>query len=88
MQIMRYKLLHELISVDFANQAARIVMVCDVSGVFGKKIADNLVNRVVPLFLEGIINSSQNALHLGIFVVYETEFSSSIEHLGCLLSIV
>jgi len=60
---MLYKLLHKFIPVDLADEAARIAMICNVSGILRKKIAADLVYRVISVFLERSIYRCQYCFH-------------------------
>ena len=86
-QIMRYEFLHQFITINLADEAPCVVVIGDVGRVLGKKLADDLVDWIIALFLQSVINRCQNALHFGILIIDQAKFSGSIEHLGCLLSV-
>ena len=49
---MLHELLQQLIAVELADQAAGIVVICDVSGVLRQEITDDLVDGVIAFFAE------------------------------------
>ena len=55
-QIAANQLFYQLVPFQFANQAASIVVTCNVGWITGKNIAGKLVNRVIALFLQRHIN--------------------------------
>lgn len=70
-QIVSDQLLQKLVSVELADEAASVVVVCDIGRVFGEKIADDLVDGVVALFRQGTVDLGQSLLHfLGIIRRY------------------
>ena len=80
-----HQLLHQLVAVDLADQAARVIVVGDVRRVLGEEIAYDLVDRVLTLLLQRVIYCGQRALHLLVGLVYKAEFSCAVKHV-CLLS--
>ena len=57
------QLLKQFVSIELADQAAGIVIVGDVGGVFRQEITDYLIDGVIPFFAEGAIYGGQNGLH-------------------------
>lgn len=43
-------------------------MGCNICGIFGKNVADNLVDRVIPLLLERVVNRNQRFFYFVVLV--------------------
>ena len=68
-EIILHQFLQQFIAVDLADQAARIVVVGDVGGVFREKITYDLIDGIVALFAERTIHGGQNPLHFRLRVI-------------------
>ena len=82
---MAYQFLQQLVPVNAADQAAGVVVVCDIGGVLGEDVAHDLVDGVVTLFPESVIHRGEDALHLFVRVIRDGKFSCSVKQVGALL---
>ena len=73
-QILADKHLHQLVPVDFADHAAGVVVIGDVGGILGQKIAYNLVDGVVALLRQGIKHAAENTAHIFFIIAGNCEF--------------
>ena len=79
-KIVPHKLLQEFVTIELTDEAASIIVIGDIGGVLGKNVADNLIDRVVALFCEGLIDLNQNLLHFLVAVVYGGKFNGVALH--------
>ena len=63
-QILTHQLLQQLVPVQLANQAAGVVVVGDIGGILGQKIADDLIDGIIALFLQRVEYRAENAAHI------------------------
>ncbi len=54
-QIACEQLMHKLITVNTADKTACVIVVCDVSRILGKNIADKLIYGIIALNLKRVI---------------------------------
>ena len=73
-QIFPNKGLHQFIPVDLADHTAGVVIVGDVGGLLGQQIADDLVHRVVALFLQSVEDGTKGAAHIILVVAGYDKF--------------
>lgn len=59
-QILLHQLLEQLVPVQLADQGPGVVVVGDIGGILAEDIAHDLVDGVVPLFLQGIVNGCED----------------------------
>ena len=55
-QVVPDKLLKKLVAIELADEAASVIVVGDVGRILGKKIAHDLIDRIIALFREGAID--------------------------------
>ena len=79
---MLYELLQQLIAVELADQAAGIVVICDVSGVLRQEITDDLVDGVIAFFAECAIYRGQDRFHFLTAVLRYHKFDGVVIHNG------
>ena len=59
-QIALHQCTQQLVPVNLADQAAGTLVIGDVGGIFGQKIAHDLINGIVTLLAQGIKNALQD----------------------------
>ena len=67
-QILAHQRLHQLVPVDLADLGTGIVVIGDIGGVFGQKIAYDLIDGVVTLLAQGIEHTPENSAHI-LFII-------------------
>ena len=67
-QIAADQLLQELVPIQLGDHTAGVVVVGDVGGVLSQQIADDLIHRIVALFLQSVEDGTKGTAHI-IFVV-------------------
>jgi hypothetical protein len=72
------KFLQELVPVDLADHIPRIVVIGNVGGVFGEKIAYDLIDGVIALFVQCVEDGAQNPAHLCGIVVGHGELNGIV----------
>ena len=77
-EIVTHKLLQQFVTVELADEAASIIVICNVGRVFRKNVADNLIDRVISFFGEGTIDLRQNLLHFVAAVSGDGELDSAM----------
>ena len=50
-KVLPHQFLQQFVPVQFADHTAGIVVVGDIGGVFRQQVANDLINRIVTLFL-------------------------------------
>ena len=73
-QIFPNQYLHQFITVNLADHAAGIIVVGDVGGILGQQIADDLVHRVVALFLQSVEDGTKGTAHIILVVAGYDKF--------------
>jgi hypothetical protein len=73
-QVVPDKLLKKLVAIELADEAASVIVVGDVGRILGKKIAHDLIDRIIALFREGAIDLREDLLHLRTVVDRHAEF--------------
>jgi hypothetical protein len=69
-----HQILQKLITIDFADHASGIIIVGDVCGILSKKIANNLINGIIALFVQSIENTPENTVHIFLLITGNSEF--------------
>ena len=81
-QILLDQDLHQLIPVDLADAAAGVVVIGDVGGVFGQKIADDLVDGIITFLGQGIKHTPEDPAHVLFVVAGYCEFQGIFSRHG------
>ena len=84
-QVFPYQNLHQLVPVDLADAAAGIVVVGDVGGVFGQKIANDLVDGIITFLGQGIKHTPEDPAHVLLVIAGYCEFLSILIRHGLYL---
>ena len=79
-QILPHEDLKKLVPVDLADQGPGVVVVGDIGGVLRENIADDLVDRIVALFLQCLIDRGQDLMDLRVLFHHDTELSGKVVH--------
>ena len=58
-QIIFHQRIQQFIAVNFTDQTARIVVIGDIRRIFGKNIANDLVDGIISLFNQRTVNGLQ-----------------------------
>ena len=72
-QILPHKHLHQLIPINFADFGSSAVVVGDIGGILGQKVADDLINGIVAFFSQCLVYITKNAPHIFGVVVNDGE---------------
>ena len=86
-QILADQNLQQLVTVDFTDQRAGVVMVGDIGGILRKDIADDLVDGVVALFLQRLVYRGKDRVDLRVTLLHQIEFTGKIVHTETTLSL-
>ena len=62
--------MQQLVPVDLPDQAARVVMVCDIRRVLGEDVAHDLADRLIALAFERVIDLGEDLFHLLVFLFF------------------
>ena len=49
-QVLANQHLHQLVPVDLADHAPGVVVICDIGGIFGQQVADDLIDGIIAFF--------------------------------------
>ena len=79
-QIATDQLLEKLVPVQLADEISGIVIVGDIGGVFGQKIADNLIDGVISFFVESIEYTAEGSAHILLVLTGNGEFNGAVRH--------
>ena len=87
-QVLADQLLQQFVPVKLTDHAAGVVVVGDIGGILGQKIAHNLIDGIIALFLQRIEYRAKNASHILFVVTGNGKFQSAlishgIDLLGC-----
>ena len=77
-QIALQKYLKQFISVQPTDQGSGVVVVGDVSWILAEDVAHDLIDGVIPLFLERIVDRGQNHFDFLVLVDVYAEFTGII----------
>ena len=80
LQITFYQNLQQFIAINLANQRARMIVVGDISGIFGQNVADDLVDWIVAFFFQCMIDRRHNRLDLFVFLLIDIKLTCQIYH--------
>ena len=72
--IITHKGLQQIVAVNAANQRTGVLVSSDISRVLRKHLADQLVDGVIALLLQGTVNKLHNLLDLLVFIVADREY--------------
>ena len=73
-QIAADQLLQKLVPIQLGDHTAGVVVVGDVGGVLGQQIADDLIHRIVALFLQSVEDGTKGAAHIVLVVAGYDKF--------------
>ena len=80
-QVTLHQHLQQLVAVDLANQRAGMVMIGNLSGIFGKDIPHDLVDRIVSLFFQCLVDCGHDLFDLLILFLADIELTCQIYHM-------
>ena len=63
-QVTVYQILQKLVTIQFADHASGIIVICDISGILSQQITHNLIDGIIALFVQSIEHASQNTSHV------------------------
>ena len=72
--------LQQLVPVQLADQGAGAHVIGNVGGVLREDVANDLIDGVIPLFLQCLLDCGQNVINLHILIVHNTEFAGIVIH--------
>jgi hypothetical protein len=85
-QIAVNQVLQQFITIQLANHASGIVIIGDICGILSQKIANDLVNGVITLFIQSIEHTTQNGSHILLVIAgYGKLNSTTFRHRNDLL---
>ena len=84
-QVMPHQLLQQVVPVDLADKTAGVVEIGDIRRVLREKIADDLVDGIVALFIQRAINRREDFLHFLRRIVRDHKLDCIIVHTVYLL---
>ena len=76
-QITVNQILQKLIAVQLTNHASGIIVVCDICGIFGQKIAYDLVDGIITLFIQSIEHITKNSSHILLIIAGYCKFNGA-----------
>ena len=79
-EIAAHERLQQFVAIQLADQRAGVVVVGDIGGILREDVADDLIDGVIPLFLQCLIDCGQNVINLHILIVHNTEFAGLVIH--------
>ena len=62
-QVMPDQLLQEFVAVELADEAASVIVIGDISRIFGENVTDDLIDGIIALFSEGTVDLGEDLLH-------------------------
>ena len=88
-QIALHQLLEQLVPVQLADHASGTVVIGDVGGVLGEKVAHNLVGGVIALLAQSVVNGAQDLTRGQLFTAGDRKLDGVVtRHLIDLLCIL
>ena len=81
-QVVPDKLLKKLVAIELADEAASVVVVCDIGRVFGKQVTDDLIDGVIPFFTQRAVYGCEQRFHLLIGFIGNYKFDRIVVHIG------
>ena len=88
-QVALHQLLEQFIPVKLADHTPGTVVIGDVGGILGEKVADDLVDGVVALFAQSVEYTAKDSAHVLFVIAGDREFDGIIaRHVIDLLCIV
>jgi hypothetical protein len=87
-QIALHQLLEQLVPVQLADHASGAVVVGDVGGVLGEKVAHNLIDGIVALLAQSVVNTAKDATHIILFLAGDCKLDGVVRHVIDLLCIL
>ena len=91
-QVALHQLLEQFVTVQLADQGPGTVVIGDVGGVLGEKVAHDLVDGIVTLLIQSILNSVQNTAHVLLLIIGDRKLNGGVSRhvidLLCILSLL
>ena len=72
--------LQKLVPVQFADHAAGIVVIGDIGRVLCQQVTDDLVDRVVTFFVQGVGHTPEDTVHILFVITGNRELDGVFRH--------
>ena len=72
--------LHQFIPVQLADHAASIIVVGNIGGIFCQQVANDLIDGVLTLFVQGVEHCAQNSRHIFLVIAGNCELNGVFRH--------